>query len=105
MEPAAAVWAVIDMSPRPSAVLRGGRGVHDGSGDLGGCIQLGEVGGAGDGGRIAVGAQGGEALAVGGSEVGVVLSERHPYGRREAGQLVGSLGGGEHGGDEIGVEL
>jgi hypothetical protein len=46
--------------------LRCGGGVEDGSGDVGWCVQWGEVGGAGDGGCLAVGAQRREALPVGG---------------------------------------
>ena len=53
---------------------------------------------------LSVGAQGGEALAVGGGEVSVVLPEGQAHGRRKGPQLAGLFGGGEHGRDEVGVE-
>ena len=46
-----------------------------------------------------------EALAVGGGEVSVVLPEGQAHGRRKGPQLAGLFGGGDHGRDEVGVEL
>jgi hypothetical protein len=83
----------------------GAVGRRDGAGDVGRCVELGEVGRAGDRGGLTVGAQGGEALAVGGAEVGVVLPEGRADRRGEGPQLGGSFGGGEYGRDDVGVEL